>query len=189
MPRRCLPAWLCMTTKGKSMDILWAPWRMDYIKTSPKPEGCVFCQKLADTRDRDNLLLYRSNHAFVLMNPFPYNNGHLMVLPKEHRPDMDGLEDVVILDLMKTTQFCIGALREAMNPEGFNMGINLGKVAGAGLADHLHLHIVPRWAGDASFMTVVGEVKVIPDHITRTYDSLAEIFQKRGGKGAGSCEG
>ncbi len=187
MPRRSLPAWAtrpCMTAKGKNMDILWAPWRMDYIKTSPKPEGCVFCQKLADTQDRDNLLLYRTSHAFVLMNPFPYNNGHLMVLPKEHRPDMNGLEDAVILDLMKTTQFCIDSLREAMNPEGFNVGINFGKVAGAGLAEHLHLHIVPRWAGDASFMTVVGEVRVIPDHITNTYDCLAEIFQRHGSRRA-----
>ena len=174
--------------RAKRMDVLWAPWRMEYIKSSPKAEGCVFCEKLLDTKDRENLLLHRSRHTFVLMNPFPYNNGHLMVLPRKHMPGMEGLEDEVLLDLMRTTQFCIDSLREAMSPEGFNMGINLGKVAGAGLADHLHLHIVPRWAGDASFMTVVGEVKVIPDHVTRTYDSLAEIFQRRGSTGAGSCE-
>lgn len=132
------------------------------------------------TRDRENLLLYRSGHTFVLMNPFPYTNGHLMVLPIEHRPDMDGLEDAGVLGLMKTAQLCIAALREAMKPEGFNMGINLGKVAGAGLGDHLHLHIVPRWAGDASFMTVVGEVRVISDHIMSTYDALAPIFQRLG---------
>lgn len=170
------------------MDVLWAPWRMEYIKSSPGEGGCVFCEKLLDTRDRKNLLLYRSRHAFVLMNPFPYNNGHLMVLPKKHVPDMEGLEDEDLLDLMRTTQFCLDSLREAMSPEGFNMGINVGKVAGAGMADHLHLHIVPRWAGDASFMTVIGEVRVIPDHITRTYDSLAEIFQRRCNERDGSCE-
>jgi ATP adenylyltransferase len=170
------------------MDVLWAPWRMEYIKSSPGEGGCVFCEKFLDTRDRKNLLLYRSSHAFVLMNPFPYNNGHLMVLPRKHVPGMEGLEDADLLDLMRTTQFCLDSLREAMSPEGFNMGINVGKVAGAGMADHLHLHIVPRWAGDASFMTVVGEVRVIPDHIMRTYDSLAEIFQRRCGERDGSCE-
>jgi ATP adenylyltransferase len=175
--------------REKGMDILWAPWRMEYIKSSPKVEGCVFCQKLLDTKDRENLLLYRSRHTFVLMNPYPYNNGHLMVLPKKHMPGLEGLEDEILLDLMRTTRFCIDCLREAMGPDGFNMGINLGRVAGAGLADHLHLHVVPRWAGDASFMTVVGEVKVIPDHITRTYDLLASIFQKHSTEGAGNCEG
>ncbi|MBI5074069.1 MAG: HIT domain-containing protein [Nitrospirae bacterium] len=171
------------------MDVLWAPWRMEYIKSSPRTEGCVFCEKMLDTRDRDNLLLYRSSHTFVLMNPFPYNNGHLMVLPGKHAPGMEGLEDEELLDLMRTAQLCIDSLREAMSPEGFNAGINLGKVAGAGLADHLHLHIVPRWAGDASFMTVVGEVRVIPDHLLRTYDSLFEIFKRRGAERAGSCKG
>jgi len=175
--------------RAKRMDVLWAPWRMEYIKSSPKAEGCVFCEKLLDTKDRENLLLCRSRHAFVLMNPYPYNNGHLMVLPKKHMPGLEGLEDEVLLDLMRTTRFCIDSLREAMRPEGFNMGINLGRVAGAGLADHLHLHIVPRWAGDASFMTVVGEVRVIPDHITSTYDSLAPIFQKHISEGADNCEG
>jgi ATP adenylyltransferase len=165
------------------MDVLWAPWRMEYIKSSPKKtSGCVFCEKLQDDKDRENLLLYRSRHVFVVMNPFPYNNGHLMVLPKVHVPDMEGLADEVLLDFIKTTQFCLDCLKEAMVPEGFNTGINFGKAAGAGLGEHLHLHIVPRWAGDASFMTVVGETKVIPEHIIRTYDTLAEIFQKRGGK-------
>jgi ATP adenylyltransferase len=156
---------------------------MEYIKSTPKKRsGCVFCEKLQDDRDRENLLLYRSRHVFVIMNPFPYNNGHLMVLPNVHVPDMEGLADEVLLDFMKTTQLSLVCLKEAMAPEGFNTGINFGKVAGAGLGDHLHLHIVPRWAGDASFMTVVGETKVIPEHIIRTYDSLAAIFQKRGGK-------
>ncbi len=161
------------------MDILWSPWRMEYIKSSPKKRsGCVFCEKRDDTRDRENLLLYRSRHTFVVMNPFPYNNGHLMVLPNAHVADLKSLPDEVLLDFMKTTQLSLDCLTEAMMPEGFNTGINFGKVAGAGLGEHLHLHIVPRWAGDASFMTVLGEVRVIPEHITRTYDALAEVFRK-----------
>jgi ATP adenylyltransferase len=153
---------------------------MEYIRTSPKKtDGCIFCEKLNDNRDRDNLLLYRSRHHFVLMNPFPYNNGHLMVLPNRHVPDMEGFEDEALLDFMKTMQLSLESLKEAMMPEGFNVGINFGKVAGAGLGEHVHLHIVPRWAGDAGFMTVVGETKVIPEHITRTYDCLSVIFERR----------
>lgn len=159
------------------MDVLWAPWRMDYIKsTEKKTSACVFCDKLNDSKDKENLVLYRSKHSFVLMNPYPYNNGHLMVLPHLHIPDLDVLGDEDILDLMKVTQHSISSLKKAFMPEGFNVGINLGKVAGAGLGQHLHLHIVPRWAGDASFMTVIGEVRIIPEHIMSTYDTLYPIF-------------
>jgi ATP adenylyltransferase len=164
------------------MDILWAPWRVDYIKSAPKEtSSCVFCEKLSERRDRENLLLYRSVHSFVVMNPFPYNNGHLMVLPNRHVAGMEGFSDAEFLDFMKTTQLCLDCLRDSMGPEGFNVGINFGKVAGAGLGEHLHLHIVPRWAGDASFMAVVGETRVIPEHLFRTYDSLVEQFRRHTG--------
>ena len=113
------------------------------------------------------------------MNPFPYNNGHLMVLPHDHVPDMNRLSDESLLDFIKTTQFCLDCLQSALLPEGFNVGINFGKVAGAGLGEHLHMHIVPRWAGDASFITVIGEVRVIPEHVIRTYDMLIDIFRGR----------
>ena len=159
------------------MEILWAPWRMDYIKSAPKgTSSCVFCDKRDGNRDRENLLLYRSKYSFVLMNPFPYNNGHLMVLPRRHVAGMEDLSDEELLDLMKTSRLCLECLKDAMSPEGFNLGINFGKVAGAGLGEHLHLHIVPRWAGDASFMAVVGETRVIPEHLSRTYESLAQQF-------------
>lgn len=162
------------------MHILWAPWRMEYIKSPRKhTSSCVFCEKLHDNRDRENLLLHRSSHSFVIMNPFPYNNGHLMVLPNEHVPDMNKLSDEGMLDFIKTTRFCIDCLQSSMMPEGFNIGINFGKVAGAGLGEHMHLHIVPRWAGDASFITVIGETRVIPEHVARTYDMLADIFRSR----------
>ncbi len=159
------------------MDVLWAPWRMEYIQ-SPERRGntCLFCDKLKSTADRDNLVLYRSIHSFVIMNPYPYNNGHIMVLPNRHVPDLHGLEDVVLLDIMKVTQHSIDSLKRVFMPEGFNIGMNLGKVAGAGLGEHVHNHIVPRWTGDASFMAVLGEVRVIPEHLRATYERLYPVF-------------
>lgn len=167
-----------------SMDVLWAPWRMEYIKShEKKPDHCLFCEKLRSSSDKDNLLLYRSAHSFVVMNPYPYNNGHIMVLPNLHIPSLDGLDDDALLDFIKVTRFALTVLTKAMAPEGFNAGLNLGKVAGAGLGQHVHLHIVPRWNGDASFMTVIGEIRVIPEHIVCTYDTLHPLFNS-GGKGA-----
>lgn len=159
------------------MDVLWAPWRMEYIKSPDKKTSqCVFCDKLEHVRDRENLVLFRGGYNFVVMNPYPYNNGHLMVLPYKHVPTLEGLDDEGLLDFMRVTRHSLDVLKKAMMPEGFNVGINLGRVAGAGLGDHLHLHIVPRWTGDASFMTVLGEVRVIPEHIMSTYDALYPIF-------------
>lgn len=165
------------------MDVLWAPWRMEYIKSPDKnSDHCLFCEKLQGNNDKVNLLLYRSAHSFVVMNPYPYNNGHLMVLPNLHVPSLDGMEDDALLDFVKVTRFALTVLNKALSPEGFNTGFNLGKVAGAGLGEHLHLHIVPRWNGDASFMTVIGEIRVIPEHISSTYDMLHPLFNS-GGKG------
>lgn len=159
------------------MKVLWAPWRMSYI-LSDKNQGCIFCEmpKQGISRDRDNLILYRSSHNLVMMNRYPYNNGHLMVVPYLHTSSLDGLTDEALLDFMKVTQHSINSLRKVLMPEGFNMGINIGKIAGAGMEDHIHLHMVPRWAGDTSFMTVLGEVRVIPEHIMDTYDKLFTVF-------------
>ncbi|MBI5189037.1 MAG: HIT domain-containing protein [Nitrospirae bacterium] len=159
------------------MKPLWAPWRMTYI-LSQKTSECIFCEmpKQGRNKDRDNLILYRSSHNFVMMNRYPYNNGHLMVVPYFHTPSFDGLTDDVLLDFMKVTQHSIQSLKKAFMPEGFNLGINIGKVAGAGMEEHMHLHMVPRWTGDTSFMTVLGEVRVIPEHIMSTYDKLFTIF-------------
>lgn len=157
------------------MRPLWAPWRMTYI-LSEKTHECIFCELPKQDRDRDNLILYRSSHNFVMMNRYPYNNGHLMVVPYFHTPSFDGLTDDVLLDFMKVTQHSIQSLKKAFMPEGFNLGINIGKVAGAGMEEHMHLHMVPRWTGDTSFMTVLGEVRVIPEHIMSTYDKLFTIF-------------
>lgn len=159
------------------MKTLWAPWRMTYI-LSEKSDGCIFCElpKQEREKDRDNLILYRSSHSFVMMNRYPYNNGHLMVAPYPHVPSLDGLTDEALLDLMRVIQHSITSLKKALRPEGFNLGINIGKVAGAGMEEHLHLHLVPRWGGDTSFMTVLGEVRVVPEHIISTYDKLFAAF-------------
>ena len=157
------------------MKVLWAPWRMSYI-LSNKTQGCIFCELPKQDRDRENLILYRSSHNFVIMNRFPYNNGHIMVVPYSHVSTLEGLGDEVLLDFMKVTQHAMASVEKAFAPEGFNMGINVGKIAGAGMDDHIHLHMVPRWAGDTSFMTVFDEVRVIPEHVLSTYDKLFAAF-------------
>lgn len=157
------------------MKMLWAPWRMRYI-LSDKVQGCIFCELPKQDRDRENLILYRSSHNFVIMNRYPYNNGHIMVVPYTHTPTLDDLNDETLLDFMKVTQLAVKSIRKAFMPEGFNIGINIGKIAGAGMEEHVHLHMVPRWAGDTSFMTVFDEVRVIPEHILNTYDKLLAAF-------------
>jgi ATP adenylyltransferase len=157
------------------MKVLWAPWRMGYI-LSDKTQGCIFCELPKQDRDRENLILYRSLHNFVIMNRFPYNNGHIMVVPYLHVSSLEGLSDEALLDFMKVTQHAQGSIKKAFMPEGFNVGINVGKIAGAGMEEHIHLHMVPRWAGDTSFMTVFDEVRVIPEHILSTYDKLFAAF-------------
>jgi ATP adenylyltransferase len=157
------------------MKQLWAPWRMDYI-LSDKSRGCVLCGLLQEDKDRENLVLYRSSHNFVVMNRFPYNNGHIMVVPYVHAPSLDDLGDETMLDFMKMTRHAVASIKKAFSPEGFNIGINIGKIAGAGMEEHMHLHMVPRWAGDTSFMTVFDEVRVIPEHILSTYDKLFAAF-------------
>ena len=157
------------------MKTLWAPWRMGYI-LSDKTEGCIFCELPKQNNDRENLILYRSSHTFIIMNRYPYNNGHIMVVPYLHAPSLDGLNDETMLDLMKVTRHAVSSVKKAFMPEGFNIGINLGKVAGAGMETHIHLHIVPRWAGDTSFMTVFDDVRVIPEHVLDTYDKLFAVL-------------
>lgn len=157
------------------MKVLWAPWRMGYI-LSDKTQGCIFCELPKQDSDRENLILYRSTHNFVIMNRFPYNNGHIMVVPYLHVPTPEALDDDAMLDFMKVIRHAMSSIKKAFSPEGFNMGINIGKIAGAGMEEHMHLHMVPRWAGDTSFMTVFDEVRVIPEHILSTYDKLFAAF-------------
>lgn len=159
------------------MKNLWAPWRMQYI-LGKKPKHCIFCVMPEENNDRDNLILYRRENTYVIMNRFPYNNGHLMVLPFVHVSTLEGLDSRLMQEMMELTQYSVDCLTKAFSPEGFNIGINLGKVAGAGIEEHLHIHIVPRWVGDVSFMTVLDDVRVIPEHVLESYDRLYPVFNR-----------
>ncbi len=158
------------------MKALWAPWRMEYI-VSRKGKDCILCVGPAMQNDRDNLVLYRGRKVFVMMNKYPYNNGHLMVVPYAHESSLTGLDDETRLELINTVSRAVECLG-IFHPEGFNIGLNLGKAGGAGIEEHVHIHIVPRWVGDTNFMTVSGETRVIPEHILDTYDKLCPVFNQ-----------
>jgi len=139
--------------------------------------GCIFCDKSAQQLDRENLIIYRGNTAFVLMNLYPYNNGHLMVAPYLHTSSLSELSDEALIEIAKLTRCAVESLKIAYSPQGFNTGMNLGSVAGAGIADHLHQHIVPRWNGDANFMPVIGETKVLPESLEQSYDRIVKAWE------------
>ena len=159
------------------MDTIWAPWRIEYIRESDTG-GCFLCAALQSDDDADRLVLARSAHTFVIMNRYPYNNGHLMVVPHRHEGDIEALDDAVLAELMRETVRAKRALRRAMQPDGFNVGINLGRIAGAGLEEHLHVHIVPRWAADTNFMPVVADTKVVPQALKALYAELKPLFDE-----------
>jgi ATP adenylyltransferase len=154
---------------------LWAPWRLDYIK-EPKPDECIFCTKPAAGDDDAAHIVARGEWCFVMLNTFPYNNGHVMVAPFEHVPSIEDLDPPVLLELMELTKKSLGVLREAYAPEGFNIGINQGAVAGAGVADHVHLHVVPRWGADTNFMPVIGSTRVLPQSLDDSLSTLKASF-------------
>jgi ATP adenylyltransferase len=152
---------------------------MAYIKGENYEDGCFFCRKLAEEdRDAENYLLHRSELAFVIMNIFPYSNGHVMVSPRRHTGNLLDLQESETTELMRLTQRSVQVLEDTLKPHGFNVGLNMGEAAGAGVAEHLHIHIVPRWSGDTNFMPVLAEVKVIPDHLRHTYQTLKQSFEK-----------
>ncbi|MDQ3327634.1 MAG: HIT domain-containing protein [Chloroflexota bacterium] len=156
------------------MQRLWSPWRAQYVgDAEPVPEGCIFCRLPEEQNDRANLVAWRGEHTFVVLNRYPYNTGHLMVVPHKHAAELDALPPETLLEMMTTMTRCIAALGEAYGPDGYNAGMNLGSVAGAGIADHLHLHIVPRWAGDTNFMPVLADVKVMPELLEQSYEKIA----------------
>lgn len=158
------------------MERLWAPWRIEYIKSDKTEHGCIFCNKPKDNKDLKNLILYRGKTAFVIMNYFPYNNGHLMVVPYRHTCEFHELTPEEKLEIMNLLDTCVSLLREDMQAQGFNIGVNLGRVAGAGIAEHVHFHIVPRWGGDTNFMPVTGHTKVISETLIDTCERLQEKF-------------
>ena len=157
------------------MKYIWAPWRMQYIRTE-KPPGCFLCDKPAEDKDKENYILYRGAKNFILLNSFPYNPGHLLVAPYRHTGNIEELTAAERDEHFELVSRSIKVLKKEINPAGFNIGANLGKVAGAGLEDHFHSHIVPRWQGDNNFMPVLGEAKVIPQALADTYESLAGRF-------------
>ncbi len=154
------------------MDQLWAPWRMSYLnKTEPEP-GCIFCNKVREQQDEANFIIERDEFCFVILNLYPYNSGHLMVVPYRHTGDFTTLPAEILTEVFSTAQAAMQAIGDAMHPMGYNLGINQGSVAGAGVADHVHLHIVPRWGGDTNFMPVIGETKVLPESLADTAAKL-----------------
>lgn len=160
-----------------TMEVLWAPWRMNYI-LGPKPDECVFCVPVEDhSEDLERLILYRGKHCFVIMNKFPYNNGHLMVCPYRHISCLTELNPDETLESVELMRNCVSIFKKVFRPQGINVGLNLGEAAGAGIAAHLHWQLVPRWSGDASFMAVFGETTVIPQHLESTYNQLKPYFE------------
>lgn len=163
------------------MDVLWSPWRYEYIKSGDgeksAPAECVFC-RIAREKDDDerNFVIYRGEHNFIVLNIYPYISGHLLIIPYSHIADLDFVNDATSNELMDLTKRCQTVMREVYNPHGFNVGINLGKAAGAGVAEHLHLHFMPRWFGDANFMSTVAETRVVPEDLRTTYDKLIGKF-------------
>ena len=155
------------------MDILWSPWRMDYI-LGPKPDQCVFC--LPKGEDEERLVLFRGKTAFVIMNKYPYNSGHLLVVPYRHTSEYSLLTKKECSEIFVLSQQCVAALGKVSSPQGFNLGFNLGSAAGAGVKGHLHMHVVPRWDGDSSFIAVLGEVRTIPEYLAVTYARLKPYF-------------
>ncbi|HEX6699779.1 MAG TPA: HIT domain-containing protein [Gaiellaceae bacterium] len=154
---------------------LWAPWRLEYIQAADEQEGCVFCLAAAGD-DEERLVVHRGTRAIVLLNKFPYASGHLMVAPLRHGVDFGELEDAEALEIHRLAGAGIGALAQTFSPQGYNLGWNLGRIAGAGIADHVHLHVVPRWAGDTNFMPVLADVKVLPEHLIETRRKLVAAW-------------
>jgi ATP adenylyltransferase len=164
------------------MDRLYAPWRMAYIDQPDKDHpadgsGCIFCEKASQDDDDRNLIVYRGRTAFALLNLFPYNNGHLMIAPYAHTARLADLDAEAALEIMTLTQQAQAALDRAFHPQGYNLGMNLGAVAGAGIADHLHMHLVPRWNGDTNFMPVLADVKVLPDSLENSAKKIRAAWK------------
>ena len=156
---------------------LWAPWRLEYIEQADEQDGCIFC-RAAEGDDEAGLVVHRGAEALVVLNKFPYASGHLMVAPYRHVGDFAELSEDEVVEIHRLTSQGMGALAELYSPQGYNVGWNLGRIAGAGVTDHVHSHLVPRWAGDTNFMPVLADVKVMPEHLAETRRRLAEAWPR-----------
>ncbi len=164
------------------MKQLWAAWRMKYITKAEKESGCVFCNALAKMDGADNLIVARGERAFVILNKYPYTSGHLMIAPLAHQASPEDLDSATRAELMELVAQFMGVLRKAYNPQAFNIGMNIGEAAGAGVPGHAHIHIVPRWNGDTNFMSTTGEVRVLPETLEQTFARVVEAYRSREGK-------
>ena len=160
------------------MDYIWSPWRYKYIAQSGKEPGCVFCNVIASDDDEKNYVIHRAKYNFVILNLFPYTSGHAMVVPFQHQSSLADLDEATTTEMMDLAKKFQRALEADYRPDGINIGINLGEAAGAGVAQHMHLHIVPRWYGDANFMSITGETRVLPEDLSTSYERLRKYFAK-----------
>ena len=159
------------------MDYLWTPWRYQYITTSGEAGECVFCAAARNTDDRGSLIVHRAAHNFVILNRYPYTSGHIMVVPYAHLSELDALSEEAASEMMSLARTAVRHLKALYRPDGLNLGMNLGKSAGAGIAGHLHLHVLPRWTGDTNFMTAVGETRVLPESLEETWERVRRAFE------------
>jgi ATP adenylyltransferase len=158
------------------MDHIWSPWRYKYIASADQHEGCVLCRIERERKDAENYVVHRARLNFILLNLFPYTSGHLMIVPYEHQASLAAIDEATTTEMMELAKRAQNALEAEYHPDGFNIGMNLGRSAGAGIADHLHMHVVPRWSGDANFVSVVGETRVLPEDLTTTCEKLKRHF-------------
>ncbi len=161
------------------MDHLWSPWRMEYIENSQTEVGCILCNRFDEEDGLENLIVFRGNQAFVILNRYPYTNGHMMIVPSMHVPSLVDLDDEALLELILLTKKALNALKQVYKAESFNVGVNIGEAAGAGIAEHVHIHVVPRWIGDTSFISTTANTRVIPEALEVTYNRLLEAWQKQ----------
>jgi ATP adenylyltransferase len=164
------------------MEKLWSPWRSKYIESFKpgvvKEDGCLFCREIGEDKDEKNFIIHRSERSIIMMNLFPYNSGHLMVIPKQHASTFNELEEETCVECMKNMKLAMNIITDAIHPHGFNIGANIGRIAGAGIEDHVHFHIVPRWTGDSNFMPIINDVKVISEAMEDTYRKLVASLDK-----------
>jgi ATP adenylyltransferase len=158
------------------MDRLWTPWRYTYIQGANPQKACIFCEKQAAHRDEENLIVFRGERNFVILNAFPYTNGHVMIAPYQHVATLEATDAATLAEMMRLTQTVETRLRTLYRPDGVNLGMNIGECAGAGVAGHIHMHVLPRWCGDANFMSVVGETRVLPEDLRTTYERMSKAL-------------
>ena len=158
------------------MDIIWTPWRYEYVSTVDEREGCIFCDRPTSGDDEENMILAREQYCFAMLNIYPYTTGHLMIAPYRHTGTIEELDPETLKEMMTLAQRSMEAIRKTFDPQGFNLGINISRIAGAGVTDHVHLHVVPRWSGDSNFMTVVAQTRVMPQALDQVFARLRELF-------------